>query len=129
MQDSARPHAFDLLLGGSGCEILVATLAAAEVVEILVGARPRALGLVPRENAPLGSVSHESVGNYLVAFLVFPFFFFFCRGVSVISDPKGGSWNFLLRNRGKLVSERRSPKRFLEDGESDIDADVERFGM
>ena len=56
------------------------------------------------------------VGNYLVAFLVFPCFFFFCRGVSVISDPKGGSWNFLLRNRGEIgireeVSEALSGRR------------------
>ena len=95
--------------------------------------RPRdTVSVVYLEKMLLSAQFHTNpliVGNYLVAFLVFPFFFFFCRGVSVISDPKGGSWNFLLRNRGKLVSERRSPKRFLEDGESDIDADVERCGM
>ena len=95
--------------GDLGVELVLALLG-----WYFVGGAP--VVAVPRENAPLGSVSHESIRDWVIILLSFSVFLlgfpvlFFSVLFLEFSGPKMLGWNFVLRNRGKLVPERRPRK-------------------
>ena len=91
---------------------------------------------VPRECAPPGSVSYEFIRDWVIilwSFSVFLFGFpvsFFSRSVSRIFWPENVGQEFHFAKQREIGTEKRGHgKRFLEDGENDCDADVERLGM
>ena len=90
---------------------------------------------VPREGAPLGSVSYESIRDWVIILLAFSVFllgFRFCSFPFCFSNFRARKcWAGIssCETEGNWYRRGGHGKRFREDGESDIDADVERCGM